>query len=80
MSHRHERPKPLRRVRVKLTLEADEESLGSVSEKLKCSRISGGVLTAALADVSDPQQAADEVRRAGDALRSVFGQSRKEFK
>jgi len=80
MSHRHEGHRSIERVLVKLTLEADGESLRSAAEKLEGSTIAGGVLSDALSDASDPKQAIDEVRRAGDAMRVVFGQSRKEFK
>jgi len=65
---------------VKLTIEAEGESLKSAAQKLPGSTISGGVLTGALTDAPDPQLAIDEVRRAGDAMRVVFGESRKEFK
>ena len=80
MSRRHEGPKPIRRVKVSLTLDADAASLASVSEKLEGSRTSDGVLSVTLADTTDPSLAAQEARLAGDAVRAVFGKSQKEFK
>ena len=80
MSRHYVRPRPIGRIKVKLTLEADAESMKSTSERLAGSRVSGGVLSATLADTPDPLQAFSEVKAAEDAIREVFGQSRKEFK
>jgi hypothetical protein len=52
----------------------------SAEQRLAGSKVSGGTLTVALVDGSDLQQAMDEVRRAGGAMRTLFGQARKEFK
>jgi hypothetical protein len=38
------------------------------------------VLSATLSDTEDPQQAVADVKRAGEAVKAVFGKSRKEFK
>jgi hypothetical protein len=75
-----ERTRPIERTTVKITLEADVDSLRSVSQKLGGQKISHGSLSATVADSMDPQQAVDQVRRAGDSIRAVLGQTRKEFK
>lgn len=80
MSRRRERPRPIKRIRIRLTLEADNRSIKTASEKLPGSRVSHGVLTTNLSETSDPRQAWNDVKMAGDQMRAVFGQPRKEFK
>ena len=79
-SHRRERPRPISRIRVNLTFEADTESLKLISGTLPTRKTSENVVTVRISDTSDPAQAVDEVRRAAETIRALPGQSRKEFK
>jgi hypothetical protein len=69
-SPRREPASPIKRIKLKITLEGDGPSVARAREVLKKSRRSGNrlVLTS---EASDPAEAMREIARVGEAVRSV---------
>jgi len=78
MSPRSEPARPIKKIRLKITLEGDAPSMARASKTMKRSKLSGGVLVA-VSQTSEPAEAIEEIKRLGDALKGTKDPS-KDFK
>jgi len=70
MSPRREPARPIRRIKLRITLEEDGPSLARAGKVLKTSRLRAGELIS-VSETSDPSQAIKELARVGEALRKA---------
>jgi hypothetical protein len=78
MSSRQEPSRPIRRIRIKLTLDGEKDLIETVSRKTRGSTVSGGRLSLTIM-ASDPQEALEKVRSVAASIKNAQGAS-KDFK
>ncbi len=69
MSPRREPANPIKRIKLRITIEGDEPSLARVRKVLKGSRVAGGRLVS-LSQTEDPAETIQELVRVGEAVRA----------
>lgn len=77
-SSRQERSRPIKRVTIRLTLDAEKGLLEQLSRELEGSKVSGDSLTMTFT-AAEPQEAIEKVRRITDYLKKSASAS-KDFK
>ncbi len=68
MSPRRGPANPLKKIRLKITLEADRASLARASKAVKGPRVTGSKLVSE-SESSDPEEAINQITRLGEAVK-----------
>jgi hypothetical protein len=78
MSPRSEPARPIKKIRLKITLEGASPSMARASKTMKRSKLSGDVFVT-VSQTSEPEEAIEEIKRLGEALKETKDSS-KDFK
>jgi hypothetical protein len=78
MSPRREPARPIKKIRLKITLEGEGPSMALASKTMKRSKLSEDGLVI-VSQTSDPAQAIEEIKRLGEAFK-VVKDAPKDFK